>query len=271
MRVLVLTPYLYGTAPGPRSSIELWEPALQEAGITFEYAPFETERLHEVIYEPGGTSTKVAEMLRAYMRRVPELRNVRSSTPSWSTARPPSSDRRCSSAGSLARGVPIIYQLDDPLYVPYRSASNGYLSYLKFFGKVGPICRLSSVVIANSRFHREFASRFNRNVWEIPSVVDAERYQYLPSRPDPEAPVCVGWTGSGSTTGNLSIIRDVLAELGERRDVRIHFIGGERFDLPGVKYTSQPWSPATEVEELDASTSVCCRFRSTSGPSGSSI
>ena len=49
MRVLVLTPYRYGVAPGPRSSIELWERVLEPAGISFDYQPFETERLGSVI------------------------------------------------------------------------------------------------------------------------------------------------------------------------------------------------------------------------------
>ena len=50
MRVLVLTPYPYGTTAGPRSSFELWERVLREADISLEYAVFETDRLHEIIY-----------------------------------------------------------------------------------------------------------------------------------------------------------------------------------------------------------------------------
>ena len=53
MRILVLTPYRYGVAPGPRSSIELWEKVAAEAGIEFQYLPFETDRLASVIYEQG--------------------------------------------------------------------------------------------------------------------------------------------------------------------------------------------------------------------------
>ena len=41
MRLLVLTPYPYGTAPGPRSSFELWERVLAQAGIELRYAVFD--------------------------------------------------------------------------------------------------------------------------------------------------------------------------------------------------------------------------------------
>ena len=63
-----------------------------------------------------------------------------------------------------ARRKPIIYQLDDPLYIPYKSPTSGWFSYLKFFGKVGTICSLSRVVIVNSRQHAEYASRFSRTL-----------------------------------------------------------------------------------------------------------
>ena len=58
MRVLVLTPYPYGTVAGPRSTFELWEPVLREAGIELEYLVFESDRLHEVLYEPGHTARR---------------------------------------------------------------------------------------------------------------------------------------------------------------------------------------------------------------------
>src|SRR5436190_1636477 len=73
MNVLVLTPYLYGTTPGPRSSFELWETVLRPAGISFEYAPFESKRLHDVLYQPRRAAVKTVEMLRAYARRVPTV------------------------------------------------------------------------------------------------------------------------------------------------------------------------------------------------------
>ena len=69
-RILILTPYVYGEAPGPRSSIELWEKVLEPEGIVFDYSPFETSRLREVIYEKGRTAAKALSLLDAYARRV---------------------------------------------------------------------------------------------------------------------------------------------------------------------------------------------------------
>ena len=73
MRVLVLTPYPYGTAPGPRSSFELWERVLAPAGIELRYAVFESERLQDIIYRPGETAAKALEMARCYRRLIGKL------------------------------------------------------------------------------------------------------------------------------------------------------------------------------------------------------
>lgn len=149
-----------------------------------------------------------------------------------------------------ARRVPLIYQLDDPLYIPYRSPANGVLSYLKFFGKVGRLCALSTTVIANSPSNAEFARRHNRNVWEIPSVVDADVYDGWKPKQGARDQVCIGWSGSATTVGNLKVIRAPLAKLGARDDVRLRFIGGDDFDLPEVPHEARLWNADTEVEDL---------------------
>lgn len=250
MRVLILAPYLYGTAPGPRTSIELWERVLRPAGVSFEYAPFETERLHEIIYQPGRVAEKAAEMVRAAARRLPLMKRLNEFDAVLVYREAALLGPALLERWVDRRRKPIIYQLDDPLYVPYRSPSNGYLSYLKCFGKVKSIVRMSTVVIVNSPQHREFARQFNKNVWEIPSVVDESQFNYKPPERLDEPRVCVGWSGSLTTTGNLRVIRSVLHELSRRDDVALRFIGGTRFDLPGVAHTAQPWRAETEVQDL---------------------
>jgi glycosyltransferase involved in cell wall biosynthesis len=249
-RVLVLTPYLYGTAPGPRSSIELWEEVLEPAGISFTYAPFESDRLHEILYRPGLTLEKSVEMLRGLLRRAALMREVAEHDAvlvyrEAALIGPELFERL------LARtGTPIIYQLDDPLYIPYRSPSNGYLSYLKVFGKVGRIARMSRLTIVNSDQHREYVSRFTDRIVQIPSVVDGDRFTPKEHPAHENGQVCVGWSGSSSTVGNLNVIADPLRVIGARDDARLHFIGAERFDHVKAPHTAQPWSAETEIDDL---------------------
>jgi len=249
MRVLVLTPYPYGTTAGPRSSFELWESVLADAGITLDYAVFETDELHEIIYQAAPLSRKAYEMGRAYLKFLPKARAARDYDAVLinreATLIGPALVERW-----VARiGKPIIYHLDDPLYIPYRSETNGALAYLKFFGKVKSLCRMAKVVTANSPSHVAFAQQVNRNVWEIPSVVDANVYDGWREQRD-AGETCVGWSGSPSTVGNLQVIREPLRELGERDDITLRFIGAPDFNLPDVRHTGVSWDPKTEVADV---------------------
>jgi glycosyltransferase involved in cell wall biosynthesis len=252
MRVLVLTPYAYGTVPGPRSSFELWERVLRDAGIELDYLAFETDRLREVIYERGKAGAKAWELARAYARFAPRALKRAAGYDAVLINREATLIGPALLERLVARtGTPLIYLLDDPLYIPYRSPSNGWLSYLKFFGKVKSLCRMSTVVLVNSPSHERFARAYNDNVWEIPSVVDGDLYTgWAPAPGAGNGTVCVGWTGSPSTTENLRIIKEPLEALGRRSDIELRFIGGREFGLAGIPYTALPWRANTEVEDL---------------------
>lgn len=248
MKVLTLVPNRKGFSPGQRGSIELWEKILRPAGIELDYAPFETERLHEILYTNGKYIAKTLEMVKGYVQRLGLLRRVDEYDAVFVY-------REAALLGPaflekiIARKKPIIYQLDDPLYMPYRSPSNGYLSYLKFFGKIKEIIRISKVVIANSSHIREYVSQYNKNVWQIPSIVDTDQFVYQPFDKNKER-VCIGWSGSPTTLKNIKLVEKPLQNISNKNICDIHFIGGTDFDLQNVKYTAQKWSRENEVEDL---------------------
>jgi len=251
VEVLALIPNQYGHAPGQRSSIELWETVLAPVGINIHYAPFETPRLHEVLYRSGHYATKVGEMIRAYIERIKLLGDLKRFDAVFVYREAALLGPAFLEKMVARRGVPIIYQLDDPLFVPYTSPSNGYLSYLKFFGKIADICRLAKVVMVNSTQIREYVSQYNQNIWQVPSVVDTKQYVFRPELLESEAEsVCIGWSGSPTTIGNIRVIAGALRKLGEEVNHRVHLIGGTKFDLPGVRYIAQKWCAETEVEDL---------------------
>ena len=248
MKVLALIPNQKGHSPGQRGSIELWEKVLNPAGITIDFAPFESEYLRQILYKPGNNLRKAAEMLRGYRDRLKLMGNIGDYDAVFVY-------REAALLGPaflerlIARKRPIIYQLDDPLFVPYRSPSNGLLSYLKFFGKIKEIIAMSKVVIVNSTPIRQFAEQFNKNIWQVPSVVDTDKFVYRESDQDRER-VCVGWSGSQTTIKNLKMIEGPLREISDAGICDIRFIGSDDVGLEGVKYRGQPWSGETEVDDL---------------------
>ena len=249
MRVLVLTPYPYGTAPGPRSSFELWERVLAPAGIELRYAVFESERLREIIYRPGETAAKALEMARCYRRLIGKIRHAGEYDAVLVNREAALIGPAVIEEALARRGVPLIYLLDDPMYIRYRSPANGRLSYLKCFSKFGRLCRIAAAVIANSAGNAAFAAARNANVWEIPSVVDGDIYDgYRPASTNGR--VGVGWTGSTTTSPNLAMIAAPLRALARREDAALSLIGARELGSLGLAPYVRRWCARTEVPDL---------------------
>lgn len=248
MRVLTLVPSQVGHSPGQRGSIELWEGILNAEGITLDFQPFETEKLRKILYASGQHLGKAAEMLKAYANRIKLLKRLDEYDAVF-VYREAALFGPAFLEKQVARKKPIIYQLDDPLFMPYKSPSNGYLSYLKFFSKVKEIIRMSKVVMVNSTGIRQYAEQFNRNIWQVPSIVDTEKFSFKPFPANPDR-VCVGWSGSPTTLQNIKMVERPLQQISAAGICDLHFIGGTDLGLSNVKYTAQKWSGETEVEDL---------------------
>jgi len=243
-----LVPNQLGYAPGQRGSIELWEKVLTPAGIELDYAPFETDELRKVLYAPGNNTKKAFEMVRGYFNRFQLLRDLDKFDAVFVY-------REAALIGPailerlVARKKPVIYQLDDPLFIPYRSQYNGHFAKLKFVGKIKEIISLSKVVMVNSSHIEDYARQFNKNIWRVPSVVDTDKYIYNAQDQDVDRPI-VGWSGSPTTAQNLRLIQEPLKVLSERKNCDIRFIGSSDPGLDGVSYSTQKWNGSTEVDDL---------------------
>src|SRR5947209_3295739 len=98
---------------------------------------------------------------------------------------------------------------------------------------------------------RDYVSQYTQNIWQVPSVVDTRQYVFRPELLETKpGDVCLGWSGSPTTIGNIRVIASALRKLAERVAYSLHLIGGTEFDLPGVRYVAQKWSAETEIEDL---------------------
>jgi glycosyltransferase involved in cell wall biosynthesis len=250
VRVLVLTSAPYDTS-GPRYRIEQWARHLGSDGFQFTFAPFESEALHNVIYQPGRYTRKAMLTLEACVRRFQTIAMARDFDVVLIF-------REAMLVGPaviehfLAReGLPIVFDFDDAIWVPYRSPSNTRWSYLKCFGKAATICRLSARVIVGNRHLADYARRFNTNVVVVPSTIDTDVYSARrPSADEDDHLVTIGWTGSHSTVQHLDTLRPALARLRQRCAFRLHVIGATSYTVDGVETVVQPWRAESEARDL---------------------
>lgn len=248
LKVLALVPNLLGHAPGQRSSIEIWAPHLEKMGIAVTFYPFETSALHEVLYEPGHVQAKAINIGRAYARYLRHIPAVKGFDVVYiyreAALIGPSLIERI--PGLLKR--PLVYELDDPIFVPTVSPFQGRFSVLKFPGKVRGICRRSTTVIVNSAPLHAWARQYCGNVVKIPSSVYVAPLRANYRRSSKKN--VIGWSGSPSTQENLRLIADPLSAAQYRTNAEVVFFGVRNFQLAGVRHTSEPWSQDREASVI---------------------
>src|SRR2546425_3371573 len=174
MRLLAIVPSIYNTTPGQRFRIEQWEPLLRQQGIEITYAPFESNELHQVLYQPGKMARKLKLVGDGFARRLSLMGSARHYDACYifreaALLGPPIIEWMLK-----RRALPIIFDFDDAVFVSYRSPSNGYLSYLKFASKTKTICQLATHIMAGNSYLAKYAQQFNPNVTIVPTTIDTE-------------------------------------------------------------------------------------------------
>ena len=248
VKVLALSPIPEDGA-GCRFRIAQYLPSLRAAGFDVTISSFYTPEFFRLVYRPGHYAKKAAAFLALAARRVRELFAVggydlvflyREAVPLG----PPIVERLVAS-----RGIPIIYDFDDAIFLPNVSEANRVIAFLKDPARVAAILRRSRRVVVGNEFLASYARAHNSAVTVIPTVVDTERF--VPSAHKSSADtgtLVVGWIGSPTTFVYLEGLSDVLREVAERHPFTLRVSGaGRPVQLAGLDVEDAPWALRDEV------------------------
>lgn len=247
--VAALVPYAQGTTPSQRFRIEQWIPFLEERGIRVVVLPFASPVLTGLMQRPGHFFRKAPLALAAVARQTHRgafgnLGDVVLVHRAAAPLGPPVLERLLT-----LRGRPLVFDFDDAIFLPHETETNRRLAWLKFPGKTGTICRLSTHVVVGNAYLAEYARRFNPRVTVVPSSIDTDRYQ--PRTVAREVGrVVVGWMGSSTSQTYLEMFASMLRQVAALPGVEIRVVSNRRPDLPGVPVVWRPWSAETEVEDV---------------------
>ncbi|CAN5287758.1 glycosyltransferase family 4 protein [soil metagenome] len=252
MHVLVLSPTLYDTSPAMRFRFEQWARYIDPADCQFTFAAFADEALHKALSSSGQHFRKAKLILSAFRRRLKLLPRLIDFDVVFihreATILGPAFLERL----IHRRGIPIVYDFDDPIWMPYSSPTNGMLSYLKWSSKVAGICRLATAVTAGNRLLADWSRQLSNNVHVVPSTVDLARYPEK-QHADSAQPVTLGWTGSHSTLPFLEELLPTLARFAATQAFRLQVISHtDCYQPPGltVEVESKKWRADSEAEDL---------------------
>lgn len=249
MKVLAVVPSIYNKSPGQRYRIEQWENILKQQGVVIEYAPFESKKLNDTLYQPGKVFRKTQLVAAAVLRR---FRSVSVSSKydlvyifrEASLIGPAFFEKMIS-----RKNVPIVYDFDDAIFLPNVSEANARFDFLKVPEKTGEICRISSQIMVGNRFLAEYARRFNQNVTIIPSTIDTNQYTPKQNYRAEATPIIV-WSGSITTLPHLKTLGSALQKLAKSEKFRLRVIGAADLLLEGVEIENIRWNAETEADDL---------------------
>lgn len=147
------------------------------------------------------------------------------------------------------RSIQMIVDYDDALFHQYDQHKKHWIRQL-LGKKIAKVMQSASIVVAGNRYLASYA-RDNgaKDVVIIPTVVDLQRYPVRLTQTG-NSTFTIGWIGSPSTASYLNLIAPALSELCQDQSIRIHLIGAGSIELPGITFSTIPWSDQTEIDEL---------------------
>lgn len=148
-----------------------------------------------------------------------------------------------SAALKKLKNVPIIYELDDAIYLPENS-----INYSNFKAMI----KLATLVIAGSDVLAVEATKCGaQNVKVVRTGAEVSKYE---TSTQPE-PIKIVWTGSKDTLKYLYPIEAQLQKLVDEKNIKIKVISDES---PKWKLKSEnvSWSPTTQFDLKDCSIGI---------------
>ena len=248
-RLLVLCPYPPDRAPSQRLKFEQYYEDWRSLGWTVDVRPFWDEAAWRILYRPGHRVEKARALARGLARRRRDLEDALAADLVYvhleaAPIGPPWIERKIARAG-----VPIVYDVDDLVHLPYGSRANPFMRFFRGSGKVPELLGLARHVIVCTPYLEKYARGFHDRVTTISSTIDTEAYVPRGVSQATEG-VVVGWSGSHSTSPYLHLLDDVLVELQRELGVRVSVIGDEGFRLEGLALDARAWRLDSEVADL---------------------
>jgi glycosyltransferase involved in cell wall biosynthesis len=248
INVLALSPIPQEGA-GCRFRVSQYLPYLSDHGIDVTISSFYTPEFFQLVYRHGHYLRKSAAFLRLVAKRRRILDEIdrydvvllyREAIPIG----PPMIERAIA-----RRGIPIVHDFDDAIFLPNVSEANKAISFLKqSTSRPAEIIGLSRHVMVGNEFLAAYARRFNPRVTVVPTAVDTTRFAPRPAGSRPSGPLVVGWIGSPTTLHYLESIAPILREVAARHPFVLKVSSGSRpVRFPGVSVQDVPWSLDQEV------------------------
>lgn len=245
MKILLLSRYDYSGASSRYRTYQ-YLPYLQQYGFEITVAPlFDGDYIKDLY---TGCRKNILNILVAYGKRVDLMLRSKYFDLIWIEKEAlPWLPNWVEHGLGLSR-VPYIVDYDDAIF--HRYDQHKFKLVRMFLGrKIDRIMKQAVLVVAGNDYLAGRARNAgSKRIKVLPTVIDIEKYQ-VTTQPNNNSFV-VGWIGSPSTSGYLTLVASALKEICKQGDVRVVLVGAGKVDLPDVPVQYVSWSETTEVKEI---------------------
>lgn len=245
MKILFIVPYSTEGASN-RFRVEQYLSYLDKEGIKYDIRPFVSSRFYKMLYSRKKRVKKMIYFIQAFFNRIVDVIRLRRY------------DLVFIHREACPFGPPIfewlmykfkksiIYDFDDAIFLQNYNLANRFYRFLKFPSKTKKIIKMASGVIVPNIFLKEYACKFNKHVYIIPTPIDTDRFKMAEKYSDKLA---IGWVGSFTTAPYLKVIFNAMQQLSKKYDFILKVFGaGALINIPGVKIENHDWHLKEEVE-----------------------
>jgi len=224
--------------------------SLQDKGIDITYSYIISEKDDRVFYKPGHLLQKAVIVLRAFRKRLKDLRRARQFDLIYIYREAYMLGFSYFEKKLSQTGVPVIYDFDDAIWLNDTSHANNKLKWLKRPGKTSKIIRHAQLTLAGNAYLADYARKYSRHVAIFPTLLDTDYHK--PGAVQKDGPVIIGWTGTSTTLKHFETALPVLRGLKEKygRKIEIRVIVDFDYSVPGMGITCHKWDKNREIDDL---------------------
>ena len=249
-KILFLCTHPKGAAPSQRFRFEQYISILEERGFEVMQESFLDRRTHRILYSSGHSIKKFLGILKGLFHRFKLIFRLRNYDFVFIHLEACPIGPPLFESIIFALRIPVIFDIDDAIFMKRMSKNSILGSSLKWPSKVKFITKHALKVIAVNDYLYNWASDYNKSVTVIPTTIDPKIHKSVTKKKSTSIPI-IGWTGTHSTAPYLEIVRQYLQEIQATHQFFFHVICDidPKFDeLSGYKFIK--WNKETEIKDL---------------------
>jgi len=250
-KILAIMQHRKDRSPGQRFRFEQYIPALKVAGYEIIFSNILNEKDDKIFYSHWRLISKLCIVIKSFFHRLRDLKTAKECNLIFIYREAYMMGTSYFEKRFAKTGKPVIFDFDDSIWLNDTSEGNQSLAWMKKPKKTADICRYANLVMVGNQYLANYAQKYNKNVFILPTTINTEYHKSIKCSEKSEK-ICIGWTGTTTTLKHFDTVTPTLKKLKEKYADKIYFkviVNSEKWvrDID-VKFVR--WSLENEISDL---------------------